>query len=205
MIYDLATNTAVFAGGAIRPTAGNAHAEDRQDAWKINLATLGSPGATWQSVKNIPFGANHMSFVTAKDGAGAERHFFVGGQNGENEHTGNVDDNYEYIVASDTWTEHTPMTITRGHAASSTRATNCGYTISGGSSNQQDPGHHTADISFYSIPDQNWTKIGDLPFALNTPVCEISPTNPQTGKQYYHCVTGWVDGYFSYWQEISLS
>jgi N-acetylneuraminic acid mutarotase len=198
MVYDSVTNVAVFAGGAIRPTAGNAHAEDRRDAWKIDL---GNMSAGWQRVTEIPFKSNHMSFVTAKDGTGAEHHFFVGGQVGENEITGNVDDNYEYNVAADTWIQHPNMPFTRGHAASSTRAYGNGYIVVAGSTNEYGK---TSDISYYDIPSQSWTKnIGKLPNALNTPVCAISPVN-MNGVQFYHCESGKPTEKFSYFREISL-
>jgi hypothetical protein len=197
MIYDSATNTAVFVGGAVRPTAW--HAEDRTDAWKFNLDALGTPGAAWQRVTDVPFGSNHMSFVTAKDELGTERHFFLGGQSGEYENTGNLKDNYEYVVSTDTWIQHPDMLFTRGHAASSTRAYGSGFIIAAGTTNEDGK---TSDISYYDIPSQSWTSIGNLPFALNTPVCDISPVNA-AGVQYYHCESGWATGRFSYFREIS--
>jgi hypothetical protein len=38
----------------------------------------------WAAKAPIPFAAYHMSFVTAHDDKGNERHYFVGGQVGEN-------------------------------------------------------------------------------------------------------------------------
>lgn len=64
-----------------------------------------------------------------------ERHFFLAGQRGEDEFEGNNDDNFEWDVASETWIRRKSMPLTRGHASSSTTPVDCGFIISGGSSN----------------------------------------------------------------------
>lgn len=87
MVYDAQSNALIFAGGAERPKAGNPNAVDYKHAWKFELS---KPNLGWQEVTDIPFLSNHMSYVTTKDASGKPRHFFVGGQIGENEFTGNI-------------------------------------------------------------------------------------------------------------------
>jgi hypothetical protein len=128
-----------------------------------------------------------LSSVTAKDNTGAERHFFFGGQQLGNEWSGNVKDNYEYIVASDTWVKHTEMPFSRGHTSASSTAFGCGFITAGGSTNEFGK---TSDISYYDIPSQTWTSVGSLTEKVNTPICDIYTPPPDTGgTQLYHCVT----------------
>lgn len=64
----------------------------------------------------------------------------------------------------------------------------------------------TSDISFYDPldgPDGKWTKIGDLPWAINTPVCDISLD--LNGQDWLYCETGNVYGTYSYRRKINLS
>lgn len=74
--------------------------------------------------------------ATAIDASGRERHYFLAGQVGENEHTGNVDDNYEWDIAGERWIRRRDLPFTRGHASSSTNAVNCGFMIAAGSTNE---------------------------------------------------------------------
>jgi len=55
---------------------------------------------------------------------------------GENEFTGNVDDNYEWNMQGKKWIKKKDMPFTRGHASSSTNPVNCGFMISAGSTNE---------------------------------------------------------------------
>jgi hypothetical protein len=192
MVYDSIKNQLIYAGGTDRPVKGSRTAYDKDDTWAYSFD---NPGAGWQKKDDLPFLANHMSFVTAKDETGKERHFFLGGQEGEDEWTGNVDDNYEWDSSNEKWIKHTDMTITRGHAASSTRAIGCGFIIAGGSSNKERG--HTDDISYYDIPTKTWTKIGELPDALNTPVCNIH-------DGYLYCETGKPYSKFSHKRKITV-
>jgi hypothetical protein len=186
MIYDSATNTAVYAGGAVRDDPHGHGTHDVADAWKIDLGNL---AAGWQRVTNMPFKANHLSFVTAKDHEGAERHFFFGGQRNGNEASGNVKEVYEYVVATDAWYRHTDMTLSRGHTSASTMAFGCGFITAGGTTNEYGK---TSDISYYDIPSQTWTSIGNLPRKENTPICDIYAPPPNAaggGSRYFHCAT----------------
>jgi Galactose oxidase, central domain len=177
MVYDPRRNALIFAGGAERPVAGSQFAVDYKNAW---MYELDKPG--WRPLPDIPYFANHMSFVTTKDSSGKDRHYFVGGQIGENETTGNVKANYEFDAINEQWLKRKDMPISRGHASSSTNAVPCGYIIAGGSTNEFG---RTADVSHYDVASDSWTKIGDLPTPINTPVCAI---DFKAGM--YRCETG---------------
>ena len=71
-----------------------------------------------------------------------------------------------------------------------------GYITAGGSSNSE--GGHFADISYYDIPSDTWTKIGDLPEALNTPVCDMY-------DGWLYCETGHPRARFSYKIQIEVA
>jgi len=191
MVYDSNKKELTFASGAIRPQPGKADADDQNDTWVYSLS---NPGAGWQKKADIPYHANHMSFVTARDETGKERHFFVGGQVDENEWSGNVKDNYEWDAQEEKWIKRADMPFTRGHSSESTRAIACGYIIAAGSTNEFGK---TKDISYYDIPSNTWTTIGEMPAAINTPVCDIA-------GGYLHCESGYSKGFFSYKRKITV-
>ena len=195
LLYDTITNSLIFSAGAERPDPGNPHAEDYQHTWMLNL---GNTGAGWEVKMDIPFLSNHMSYATVLDAQGKQRHICVGGQVGENEQTGNIADNYEYDVQNNVWIKLKDMPFTRGHASSSTRAMGWGYWIAAGSTNNESRKQKTKDISFYDITTDTWTKIGDLPKAINTPVCDISP------DMYMYCQGGYTNNIFSFRRKMAL-
>lgn len=184
MVFSAERNALIFAGGAERPVEGKANAVDYQHTWMYELS---KPGLGWQEMTDIPFLANHMSYVTTKDASGKTRHYFVAGQIGENEKSGNVDDNYEWDAAAETWLKRADMPFTRGHASSSTNDVPCGFIIAAGSTNEFGK---TADVHYYDIGSDSWTKIGELPGSVNTPVCDI---DFEAGM--YYCETGWYVGF----------
>jgi Galactose oxidase, central domain len=177
MVYNPDLNALIFAGGAERPVTGKPHAVNFAHTW---MYEFDNPG--WQVMADIPFLSNHMSYVSTEDASGKPRHYFVGGQIGENEFTGNVADNYEWDAIGEKWIKRQAMPFARGHASSSTTAVPCGYIIAGGSTNGF---RKTMDISHYDIASNSWTKIGELPVALNTPVCAIDFV-----AGMYYCETG---------------
>jgi Kelch motif len=166
MVYDTASDSLIFAGGATRTPNTN----DHPDTWKYSFA---NPGAGWVKQTDLPLLANHLSSVTAKDGSGKEHHYWMGGQSGGNECCGNHAEVYEYVpdAQGGQWIPRKFMPLTRGHAASSTKAIGCGFIIAGGTTNVLGK---ITDVSYYDIPSDTWTKIGDLPKAKNTPVCAIN-------------------------------
>jgi hypothetical protein len=192
MVYDSVQNVLLYSAGATRGQAGIALAEDHADSWMYNLS---DPSQGWMNRANIPFFGNHMGFVTARDDYRRERHFFVGGQQGEHEETGNTKANYEWIAANDTWVARRSMPLSRGHAASATKAIGCGFLVAGGTTNELGM---TVDISYYDIPSNSWKTIGSLPTAVNTAVCEF-------GGGYLYCETGWATGPFSLRRKIVVS
>jgi hypothetical protein len=142
-----------------------------------------------------PYRGNHISFVTATDAMGKERHYFLGGQDGENEADGNKVDHYEYNVTTDTWIPRQSLPRGRGHSSSSTRPFGCGYLMAGGATNGK---RKLSDIGYYHIPTDSWTSIGDLPKALNTPVCDIVTQGDETTSSWLYCATGFIRGKFDY-------
>jgi hypothetical protein len=192
MVYDSTRNALIFAGGATRPKK-KIFAVDHNDTWVYSFANA---TAGWVKKANIPFIANHMSSVTAKDITGKEHHYFFGGQMGANETDGNVADNYEWDAQNETWIKQAPMLFPRGHTAASTRAISCGFIIAGGTTNGNGTLNKTKDISYYDIPSNTWTKIGDLPGGINTPVCDIK------GGTIF-CESGYATGSFSYKNQIA--
>jgi len=63
MLYDSASNSLVFAAGAVRPQAGNPNADDYTNTWTFDLSKIGTPQAAWVEQDNIPYGANHIRYV----------------------------------------------------------------------------------------------------------------------------------------------
>lgn len=191
MVYDSSLNSLLFSAGATRPRPGISIAYDHADSWLYNLS---DPLSGWVNRTEIPFYGNHVGFVTARDEFNRERHFFVGGQQGEEEHTGNTRENYEWIASNDTWAARRSMPLSRGHAASATKAIACGFMVIGGTTNEHGM---TKDISFYDIPSNSWTTTGSLPSAVNTAVCEY-------GGGYLYCETGWAEGHYSVRRKMDL-
>ena len=55
------------------------------------------------------------------------------------------------------------------------------------------------DVSYYDVPSDTWTKIGDVPKRINTPVCDVD----RTGGWYY-CFTGFSRDHFAWKIKIEL-
>jgi hypothetical protein len=174
LLYSKARHSLIFATGAsIKDTF------DWYTVWELSLHNT---TAGWKSRNNIPYRANHVGGATVTYG-GVERHYVLGGQNASNEQYGNYNMLYEYIANTDTWTRKADMPQATGHISASTLAYNdCGVIILGGANNCW---CHT------SIGSNNWTKIGDLPVALNTPVCSIV-------NDWLYCQSGVAWGNFSW-------
>lgn len=183
MIYDSASNTLFFSGGGQRRVAGNPHPVDINNTWKYQLS---KPGLGWVTSTPLPYLANHLSYVTHTDDRGTERHFFMGGQVGENECCSNFASNFEFIASTESWVERASMPIARGHTTSSTRAIGCGFITAGGSIDSGTTMKaRTDDISYYDIPSNTWTMgIGTIPKATATPIVDIHSNG------YMYFVTG---------------
>ena len=209
MIHDELHNVLIFSGGAERPKAGSPYAEDYRHTWALSLDNIASG---WVAKQDLPFLSNHMAFASVKDAQGRQHHMFIGGQVGENEKDGNVDENWEYIAPTDTWVEKANIPFTRGHASSSTRPYGCGFFQIAGTTNgfsnlpgwgSQSPGT-IEDISFYDFTTNQWMPFGQLTNPVKNPVCVVAPSPDSQGKTWLYCETGWAGGRFSRRREIEL-
>jgi hypothetical protein len=188
LVYVTALNALLYTGGAKR-TTGRQY-QDYKTSWLLPLNATGGSTATWTAKSDIPYFGNHMSYVSARDHLGMERFFFMGGQQTANEANGNQDDHYEYFPVNDTWIERQSMPIARGHAGSATVEISCGFIIAGGAINtgSNTVKAQTTDVSYYDIPSDTWTHIGNLTQGVRT-ICAIDfVTN------YLYCETGKLTG-----------
>lgn len=183
MVYHEDYNVLVFAGGAVRPTVGSAFAVDYNDAWMLSPSAL---EYGWVPQSAIPHFGNHLSYVSTTSDGMNFRHFFMGGQDGENEKLGNLDTLVEYLPLSDEWVVRANMPQARGHASSSTVAFGCGFLIAGGAvDGTASSKARTADISYYNPILDQWSSIGALRSQLKTPVCGVH-------GEYLYCSTGYT-------------
>lgn len=190
MVYDSTLDALIYSAGSQRPKSGAKGAIDFQTTWAYLLK---NPAAGWVRKKDIPFHGNHMNFVTAHDDTGKEHHYFFGGQNGDNEESGNTNEMFEYNAVSDVWIAKQSLPNPLGHAAASARAIGCGFIIAGGRTNNG----LTDAILYYDIPTNKWTKIGELTHEIHTNVCVI-------GSGMLRCETGWATGTFSWTRGITV-
>jgi Kelch motif len=175
MIYDRVRNALYYSGGAQRFTLGSNVATDVNNTFRYSFD---DPAAGWVETSPLPYKGNHLSYVTHTDVDGHQRHFFMGGQQTNNECCGNVADNFEFIAATETWVRRASMPFPRGHAAYSTRAIGCGFVIAAGAINAVPPSTglvRTADVSYYDIPTDTWTSIGTVYDKVATPIMDIHP------------------------------
>jgi len=63
MLYDSASNSLLFAAGAVRPKAGSPNAVDYTNTWTYDLSKIGTPEAIWVAQSDIPYGANHIRYI----------------------------------------------------------------------------------------------------------------------------------------------
>ena len=175
MIYDVVRNALYYSGGTQRPVPGSREAHDQDTTWKFSFD---HPTIGWIASTPIPYMANHQSYVSVYF-QGRYRHYFVGGQIGENEKQGNVADLFEFIASNETWVRRASMPYGRGHTTVSTRAYGCGFLLAGGSINSPivNKLNRTDDILFYHIPSDNWTSLGVLPAKGATPKVFVDEDN----------------------------
>jgi hypothetical protein len=194
LLHIQATNSLLYATGSTR----RGSTVDYQDVYELFLDNL---SAGWIERQDIPYKANHVSHVTAIY-QGKQRHYIAGGQIQQKESDGNQRDNYEWDGTNKVWIKRADMKLARGHASSSTVGYGCGYLMIGGAINT---GSKTSDISYYAIDTNTWMKIGDLPKAINTPICDIVHLGTNGNiDDWLYCQTGAVSGEFSYKRRLSL-
>jgi hypothetical protein len=164
----------------------------------LPLNANGGSSATWIAKPSLPYFGNHMSYVSAKDHLGVERNFFMGGQLTANEANGNQDDLYEYDAVNEVWIQRQNMPFGRGHANMAVRAVSCGFIIAGGAINSGSSTSkaQTKDVSYYDIPSNTWTHIGNLTQNVRT-TCAIDFVN-----NYLYCESGVITSKYSSRRQI---
>jgi Kelch motif len=172
MVYDSNLNTIYYITGGQRLTPRKANIDDVDRSWKYSLDR--SKGS-WIRTTPLPYAANHVSFVSARDDKGAIRHFVFGGQFGENETLANLDYNYEWDANKEEWIPRRSMPFARGHAACSSVPVSCGFLVAGGAINGNivTGKEATLDVSYYSIPTNEWTSIGNVTTFGRTPIAQV--------------------------------
>ena len=167
MIFDGATRMLYYSGGGQRRTPGSIDTTDVSFTWKISIDT---PSSGWVRSTPFPFKANHLSAVTTTTTMGQERHFFVGGQIGENELDGNVGDMFEFLPSTERWIRRASLPSNRSHTTISTRAIGCGFIMAGGTLNSiTEKKNRTSEILYYDVPTNSWLTIGSIPLPGATP------------------------------------
>jgi hypothetical protein len=167
MIYDQRTNALFYSGGGQRPILGGLPTTDTNKTWKYSFD---APNLGWVASTPIPYKANHLSAVTNKRISGNGRHFFLGGQMGDDEIHGNVADVFEFMATTETWIRRASMPVARSHTTASTREVGCGFIMAGGSINSPTTKkNRTNEILYYDIPLDSWLSFGTLPIAGATP------------------------------------
>jgi N-acetylneuraminic acid mutarotase len=181
MVYDTKRHSLIFATGADRHNTVDIRTiVDHYDVWELNL---NNTSRGWIAKAPIPYRANHVGHTTINYKNEGELHYVLGGQVGANEKSGNLGFMYAYNSTSNAWTRLQNLPVPRGHFSSSVVPyKNCGFFIVGGAINNSTK---VSDITYYSIAHDSWTKVGDIPFPRNTPVCTIS-------LGYFYCQTGQI-------------
>jgi hypothetical protein len=189
--YITSSNSLLYTTGAHRPYLGLRYTVDHNTTWQYYFD---QPTEGWIQRRDLPYMGNHVSSVAGVY-QGVERYVVFGGQKKENEPEGNQDHMFEWNDTTKLWTPLKKLTLARGHASTSTIKYKCGIITAGGAINLR---HKTSDISFYSFDTDTWSKIGDLPQIVNTPVCDVVYDYMNTRKDYLYCQTGPVNKKFSW-------
>lgn len=178
MVYDSKRNALYYGGGATHPFSLIAiiFSVDHRDHWMLDL---GNVEAGWIPKNKIPCEGNHLGHTNAYDDKGNERHFFVGGQLGEDRWLGQRDSLFEWNAANETWTKRASLPFARSHTQSATNPVGCGFIITAGIAAWNS---YLDDVHYYDIPTDTWTKIGSIPFQVNVPVCAVR-------DDYLYCAT----------------
>jgi Kelch motif len=194
MLYIKTTNTLLVATGATRSDPLDIwHSTDYNTVWELSLTDT-STG--WVQKADIPHKGNHVAYTTVNH-LGTDRHYVFGGQLHEDEAYGNQKELYEYDGVQ--WIRRADMPYGRGHTSSSTFPVgSCGFITAGGAINGK---MKTSDIHYYSIVTDTWTKIGNLPAKINTPICDL--VDLEDGK-YIYCQTGFIRPRFSFRRKIEV-
>lgn len=158
MVYIQKLNALFYAGGAIRNgTSGGT------DTGKSYMLFLGNVTDGWQSRATMPDPRNHLAAVVVSG-----RAFFLGGQKGGDEVSGNSAEVREYLWWVDKWIVRKSMPLPLGHVSASVFRYSGGIMVVGGITN----GRELVDeILFYDVRGNEWYNIGTFPRKVQTPVC----------------------------------
>ena len=119
------------------------------------MLNLARPGAIWQRRMDMIVPRNHLGLA-----AYGGKLYAFGGQNLENEDSGNLAVTEEYDPGTDTWRMLTPIPVPLGHITPGVFPSAHGIFILGGYSNQ--PTKHATSLVFYSPVDDEWTVLSAL-------------------------------------------
>lgn len=154
----------VFSGGLVRPYRNTCCVTDKGTTWALDLFNT---AAGWRDDKApIPSPRNHMAAVKT-----CGRTFWVGGQHGSNEHTGNSNVVSEYIPWAQKWVPgivYLPQPF--GHISASVLPYKCGIIVVGGTTQNRTLRN---EVLWWDPNGNFWRTIGFFPKRVATAVCGL--------------------------------
>lgn len=162
LLYHATTNSLVFAGGALRE-AGLEPVIDRKETYTLSLHDLEKG---WKRMADMPHPRNHMAGAMV-----GTRLFFVGGQLGTDEYSGNTNHTQEFIVEENKWVERADVPYPVGHVSASTPAYGPGFFVIGGVINGR---KKTNKVLYYNMNEDKYYDVGHYPVGVQTPVCGVA-------------------------------
>lgn len=153
----------IYSSGVDRPARSMRWHYDKGQTWRLDMW---NKWQGWVDEKApITKARNHMGAV-----ASCGRIFFVGGQKGSNEYSGNMDEVDEYDEGDKVWRNVSRLPVKRGHISASVLAYRCGVLVVGGTGQQL---KHLDDVLWWEPGMNMWHTIGRFPKGVSTPVCGI--------------------------------
>lgn len=154
----------IYTSGVDRPENSMAIHNDKPDTWRLDLENLEN-GWT-DDFAPIAKPRNHMGAV-----ASCGRFFFVGGQEGSNEHTGNLVNVDEYDPIKKKWVNGVAQLPEKvGHISASVMPYKCGILVVGGFGQER---AKRSDVLWWDPQENKWLIIGQFPTQVATPVCGL--------------------------------
>lgn len=165
--------TLIYAGGGDRAYNSLKLHIDHGDGWWLEID---KPWRNWRRIqKSMPDPRNHMGAVST-----CGRLFWVGGQHGEDEVSGNRRSVSEFVPGAGIWRQATKLPYPLGHISASVMPYACGILVIAGVSRNK---RRVTDVRWYSPKNRKWFHVGYYPFKVATPVCGIH-------KDTVMCATG---------------
>ncbi|PXF43252.1 Kelch-like protein terF [Gracilariopsis chorda] len=171
MVYISQLDSLLFSSGMIRQQ-DEWHGIDSTHSYMLDLKNM---GAGWVRKADIPNPRNHMSGVSVLG-----RYFFVGGQKGADEESGNQRSVHEYDYSNDKWIEKESIPVPLGHISASTFQYGRGFITVAGITDGRRP---IAKVHYYDAVKNIWSELGFYPRQVQSVVC--GPSNDAI-----HCSTG---------------